>query len=287
MTIKEWEKKYLKDAFCLLKLFYNYSLLQFKNKNFYNKTLISIIIKMTFFKDSFFNDINSSFFNDPFFNSSYPFPFDPYYRPNFIENQIENSLEAMANYPLIRNGIEQEDVHGEEENEDQIMTRNGSNHGKNLNHFTNKSSNNLMPYGEWMKNYQKIFKPRMDITEDNEHYFIHADLPGLSKKDVHMELSDNGILSISGERKWQQTYSPPKGSFTNEDDGDNNKHSSNSNYYKRIERSYGQFKRSFTLPDDIDQNSIQAKLENGVLQVQFNKIKEIPTKKNVKTIDVQ
>ncbi|OUM66795.1 hypothetical protein PIROE2DRAFT_26655, partial [Piromyces sp. E2] len=96
--------------------------------------------------------------------------------------------------------------------------------------------------------------PRMDITEDDDHYFIHADLPGLSKNDVHMELSDNGILSISGERKWQQqTFSPN-------------------------EPSYGQFKRSFTLPNDIDQNSIQAKLENGVLQVQFNKIKEVPHK---------
>ncbi|ORY30286.1 HSP20-like chaperone, partial [Neocallimastix californiae] len=100
-------------------------------------------------------------------------------------------------------------------------------------------------------NRTKIFKPRMDITEETDHYIIHADLPGLTKDNVRMELTDNGILTISENKL-------------------NDKYSRNA-YYKRIERSFGQFKRSFTLPDDIDSSNIEAKMENGVLIIKLPK----------------
>src|SRR6202011_2607294 len=90
--------------------------------------------------------------------------------------------------------------------------------------------------------------PIADITEDEKEYLIKAELPDLKKEDVKVTL-ENGVLTISGERKFEKK---------------NKK-------YHRVERAYGRFVRSFALPDDADPNGVQADFKDGVLIVHLPK----------------
>ena len=92
--------------------------------------------------------------------------------------------------------------------------------------------------------------PPMDVAEDEEHFVVRADLPGVEETDVNVELEDN-VLTISGERK------PDTEKRT---DG-----------YHRIERAYGTFSRSLTLPEGIDPEAISASFSKGVLDVRIPK----------------
>jgi HSP20 family protein len=92
--------------------------------------------------------------------------------------------------------------------------------------------------------------PAMDLVETADHYVLRADLPGLSDEDVNVQLEDN-VLTISGERKTEQ-------------------HSEQEGYY-RLERAFGGFSRSLTLPDGIDPDSVQAQFDRGVLEITIPK----------------
>jgi HSP20 family protein len=92
--------------------------------------------------------------------------------------------------------------------------------------------------------------PAMDLVETGDHYVLLADLPGLSENDVNVEL-DSNVLTISGERKAENGQ---------ERGG-----------YRRVERSYGSFSRSLTLPKGIDPEAVQASFEHGVLEVRIPK----------------
>jgi HSP20 family protein len=92
--------------------------------------------------------------------------------------------------------------------------------------------------------------PAVDIRETAEAIVVHAELPGIDKKDVKVDVRD-GVLTISGERKYEK------------DVKEENVH--------RIERSYGSFTRSFSLPSHVDVNKVEAKLDNGVLEVRLPK----------------
>jgi HSP20 family protein len=96
--------------------------------------------------------------------------------------------------------------------------------------------------------------PKVDITETENGYTIKADLPGLAKEDIKVNVED-GVLSVSGEKK-QEVEKKEK-----------------NNYY-HFERSYGRFCRSFTLPTHVDGKDIQAKYNNGVLEVHLKKTAE-------------
>jgi HSP20 family protein len=92
--------------------------------------------------------------------------------------------------------------------------------------------------------------PAMDLVEEQDHYVLRADLPGLSEKDVNVELEDN-VLTISGERK--------------------SEHEERKEGFYRVERASGAFSRSLTLPQGVDPDSIQARFDNGVLEVRVPK----------------
>ena len=92
--------------------------------------------------------------------------------------------------------------------------------------------------------------PLADITEDDKEYLIKAELPEMKKEDVKVTV-ENGVLTISGERKFEQEETKKK--------------------YHRVERGYGTFMRSFTLPDDADFNKVNAQFKNGVLMVHVPK----------------
>ena len=95
------------------------------------------------------------------------------------------------------------------------------------------------------------WSPQVDILEDDHEYFIKADLPEMKKEDVKVTL-ENGILSVSGERKVEKEEKNKK--------------------YHRIERSFGFFERTFVVPEDADANKIAADFREGVLTVHLPKV---------------
>jgi len=103
------------------------------------------------------------------------------------------------------------------------------------------------------KNFEGNLVPRVDVEETETGYSIKAELPGLLKEDVAVNIED-GVLTISGEKKKDVEK---KGK----------------NFY-RSERSYGRFSRSFELPSNIDQKKIDAKYLNGVLEVLLTKTED-------------
>jgi HSP20 family protein len=92
--------------------------------------------------------------------------------------------------------------------------------------------------------------PAMDLAETEDSFVLRADLPGLSEKDVNIELEDN-VLTISGERK--------------------SEHEERKDGYYRVERASGSFSRSLTLPEGVDPEKISANFDRGVLEVQIPK----------------
>jgi HSP20 family protein len=92
--------------------------------------------------------------------------------------------------------------------------------------------------------------PAMDLVEQEDRFVLRADLPGLSEEDVKIELDDN-VLTISGERRSEQEERR---------DG-----------YSRVERASGSFSRSLVLPEGVDADSVDARFENGVLEVSVPK----------------
>ncbi len=92
--------------------------------------------------------------------------------------------------------------------------------------------------------------PPMDLVETAESYVLHADLPGLSDADVNIELEDN-VLTISGERTAEHE---------NREEG-----------YYRVERAFGAFSRSLTLPEGVNPDAVQAHFDRGVLEIRIPK----------------
>ena len=96
------------------------------------------------------------------------------------------------------------------------------------------------------------FNPKVDIYEDKESFRFKVDLPEVKKEDIKVEY-DAGVMTISGHKK-----------FENESKSDDKK-------YHRIERSYGSFMRSFTLPETANADVVNAEFANGVLDVKIAK----------------
>ncbi|KAG4105708.1 HSP20-like chaperone [Neocallimastix lanati (nom. inval.)] len=200
-------------------------------------------------RDSFFNDIENEFFNHPLITipSLYPYPYLSYNPVKNLENQISKTFNS--------------DV------------------------------------------FKAVdFSPKINLSEDENNYYIHADLPGMNKDQVKMELSDDDrFLTISGER---ETIIDDSNKNSKKDSNkDSNKDSTkdknvkdkanenkknqkkeqkkeqkeinkeeNNKKYSRIECSYGKFSRSFSIPENADINNIQARIENGVLEVTLKKM---------------
>ncbi|KAG4103751.1 HSP20-like chaperone [Neocallimastix lanati (nom. inval.)] len=224
------------------------------------------LLRNSFF-DDFDNDFDNEFFNHPLitFPTLYPYPYLSYNPVKSFENQVSKTFNS--------------DIF-------------------------------------------KSFSPKINLSEDENNYYIHADLPGMKKDQVKMELSDEDrILTISGERETiidDSDKNSTKDSTKEENNKENNKENANENKesekkelkdtnkeennkennkenanenkesekkeqkdtnkeennkkYSRIECSYGKFSRSFSIPENADINNIQAKMENGVLEVTLKKM---------------
>jgi HSP20 family protein len=99
--------------------------------------------------------------------------------------------------------------------------------------------------------------PRVDITEDEKEYVVEAELPGMKKEEVKVTI-ENGVLSISGERKAEKEEKGKK--------------------HHRVERSYGSFTRSFTLPDTSSAGKVSADFKDGILKVHVPKSEKVQAK---------
>jgi HSP20 family protein len=106
------------------------------------------------------------------------------------------------------------------------------------------------------------WSPLVDIVEDDKEYLIKAELPELRREDVKVTV-ENGVLSISGERKYEKEEKGKK--------------------FHRVERAYGSFYRSFTVPDDADPEKVGAEFKDGLLSVRLAKSE----KAKPRTIDVK
>jgi HSP20 family protein len=106
-----------------------------------------------------------------------------------------------------------------------------------------------------------LWNPVVDLYEKDDHFMIKAELPGVDKKDIKIDLQDR-LLTLSGERTYDNEVKEE-------------------NYYRR-ERSYGKFQRAFTLPADVDSDKIKAEFKDGVLQIEVPK----PEEKKAKQVTV-
>ncbi len=104
---------------------------------------------------------------------------------------------------------------------------------------------------------QGTWSPAVDISEDRDNYYLHVELPGLKREDVKVSYED-GMLTIRGEKKSER------------EEKDVN--------YHRIERTFGQFERSFRVPSKILEDRIDARFENGVLMITLPKAEEAKPK---------
>ena len=98
-----------------------------------------------------------------------------------------------------------------------------------------------------------VWAPQTDLVETDETFELRLDVPGMSKEDIDINLQ-NGTLTVSGERTSERT-----------DEGED---------YVRVERAFGTFHRTFTLPDAVDQDNIEATYNDGVLKINVPKTEE-------------
>ncbi|MCD6034308.1 MAG: heat-shock protein Hsp20 [Rickettsiales bacterium] len=113
---------------------------------------------------------------------------------------------------------------------------------------------------------QGVFKPKMDIIENDDSYSVTLEIPGMKEEDIHIEISDH-ILSIHGEKK-QESEEKSEGLY-------------------RSERSYGQFHRILSLPEDTETDKVEATYKKGLAKITLprkttskKKPKEIKFKKS-------
>ena len=125
------------------------------------------------------------------------------------------------------------------------------------------------PFEEMNRLHDHIFSGRglakqaiqdaVDIREEGDAFYVDAEVPGLKAEDIKVDVEKN-VLTLSGERKVETEETEDK--------------------YRRVERQYGSFTRSFSLPETVDTDSISADLKDGVLELKLPK-KEAPTPKSI------
>ncbi|HVO60686.1 MAG TPA: Hsp20/alpha crystallin family protein [Terriglobales bacterium] len=102
-----------------------------------------------------------------------------------------------------------------------------------------------------------VFAPAVDVYEDEHNITLKVEVPGIDEKDIDIRV-ENNILTVHGERKFEK------------DEKEEN--------YRRVERQYGSFTRTFTLPPTVDSENIQADYEKGVLKIRLAKKAEAKPK---------
>ncbi|MCB0747698.1 MAG: Hsp20/alpha crystallin family protein [Ignavibacteriae bacterium] len=131
---------------------------------------------------------------------------------------------------------------------------------RDLDHLSNRFQRFFDEFPGLQTLDKDTFSPRIDISEDEKSILIDAEIPGVKKENLKITMQDN-ILTIEGEKK--------KVSEEKE-----------KNFY-REERTYGKFKRSFTLPVEVDSEKVDAKFNDGMLEIKLNKMEPKVAKERV------
>jgi HSP20 family protein len=105
----------------------------------------------------------------------------------------------------------------------------------------------------WMNWNSATWYPPVDVLENKDSYVLRAELPGMKKEDFNLEVKD-GMLTLSGERKSEKTTDGVK--------------------YRTVERVEGKFSRSFSLPETVKHDGIQATYKDGILEIHVPKAEE-------------
>jgi HSP20 family protein len=124
-----------------------------------------------------------------------------------------------------------------------------------MNRLFDESVRNVRPGDEALSS--AIWSPAVDIYETEDEVVVKAELPEVNQKDIDVQI-ENSTLTLRGERKF-------------------NKETKKENFH-RIERAYGSFSRSFTLPSTIDQEKIRADYKDGILKISMPKREETKPK---------
>lgn len=124
--------------------------------------------------------------------------------------------------------------------------------------------NSFGPRAEWMRGADLTLTPSLDIKESDKEYRVVAELPGVSEKDLELEVA-NRVLTIRGEKREEKEEKGDKG-------------------YHLMERRYGSFLRSITLPDEVDESRIEASVADGLLTISLPKSREAHAGKKKITI---
>jgi len=176
------------------------------------------------------------------------------------------------------------------------------------------------PYNSFEKQLSKVFDQKdfelfddissdINIREDKNKYYIRAYLPGITKDQINIDISDDRILTISGEKESHynnynnrdQDYDSSEDyRYFNEEDesemseyddpqyNNNNKKKKNKdNDYSMMECSYKQFEESINIPEDANLKTLKAKMRNGVLKIVTNKYKQRTPKNKSHNIQIQ
>lgn len=103
------------------------------------------------------------------------------------------------------------------------------------------------------------FNPKVDISEDDKTIYVFVEIPGINKDNIKITINEDNVLTIAGEKKQCDSTNLT---------------------FIRNERSFGEFTRSFVLPENINKNDISAKFENGILELSLTKV-EPPAPKEI------
>jgi HSP20 family protein len=118
-------------------------------------------------------------------------------------------------------------------------------------------------FGGPLANRTPTFTPAVDVVEQDQAYLVRAEIPGIAPNEIEVQV-ENDVLTLRGERKAEKEE--------------------NRDGYRRVERSYGSFSRSFVLPKGTNVEAIEARAEHGVLSISIPKVPAAtPRKVEVKT----
>ena len=129
---------------------------------------------------------------------------------------------------------------------------------RGLQNEMNRVFSGITPGWDGEEGFSTSWTPRVNIFENKDHLVLEAELPGMTRDDFDLSI-ENNVVTLKGERK-----------FEKKDEGDN---------YHRVERAYGSFTRSFTLPSTVSSENVKAEFNNGVLNVSFPKREETKARK--------
>lgn len=127
---------------------------------------------------------------------------------------------------------------------------------RNLNQLSRRMNSMMSEFDtDSIYNTRNGFNPTVDVHEDETHITIEAEIPGVKKEDIKVSINDENVLVLKGTKSREQKSEDKKDGST----------------FLRVERSFGEFTRSFVLPDNVSTESIGAEFKDGLLKVVLEK----------------